>query len=129
AATLAERSGPEDLVFIYLTSHGTADHQLILQQPRLGLDDLSAPELAELLAPLAERTQVVVISACYSGGFIEPLKGPKRLVMTAARADRVSFGCSEESDFTYFGRALFAEALQQTDDIVHAFTLAQARVA
>ena len=129
AATLAERSGPEDLVFIYLTSHGTADHHLILQQPRLGLDDLSAPELADLLAPLAERNQVVVISACYSGGFIEPLKDSRRLVMTAARADRVSFGCSEESDFTYFGRALFAEALQQTDDIVHAFTLAQARVA
>ncbi|MGV8429309.1 C13 family peptidase, partial [Pseudomonas aeruginosa] len=24
--TLAERSGPEDLVFIYLTSHGSSDH-------------------------------------------------------------------------------------------------------
>ncbi|MCW3147318.1 peptidase C13 [Stutzerimonas stutzeri] len=127
--TLAERSGPEDLIFIYLTSHGTADHRLILQQPRLGLDDLSATELAELMGPLAERSQVMVISACYSGGFIEPLKSPQRLVMTAARADRVSFGCSEESDFTYFGRALFAEALQQTEDIVQAFTLAQTRVA
>ena len=70
-----------------------------------------------------------MISACYSGGFIEPLKSPNTLVITAARADRVSFGCSEESDFTYFGRALFAEALQQTRDIVQAFTLAQARVA
>lgn len=126
---LAERSGPEDLIFVYLTSHGTADHELVLQQPRLGLEDLSAAELAELMEPLAERSQVVVISACYAGGFIEPLKSPRRLVMAAARADRVSFGCSEESDFTYFGRALFAEALQQTDDIVHAFTLAQARVA
>ena len=48
---------------------------------------------------------------------------------TAARADRVSFGCSEQSDFTYFGRALFAEALQETDDIVQAFTLASAKVA
>lgn len=127
--TLAERSGAEDLIFIYLTSHGSADHQLVLAQPRMALEDLPATDLATLLQPLAERDKVVVISACYSGGFIEPLKSPNTLVITAARADRVSFGCSEESEFTYFGRALFAEALQQTRDIVQAFTLAQARVA
>ena len=127
--TLAERSGAEDLIFIYLTSHGSADHQLALAQPRMALEDLPATDLATLLQPLAERDKVVVISACYSGGFIDPLKSPNTLVITAARADRVSFGCSEESDFTYFGRALFAEALQQTRDIVQAFTLAQARVA
>jgi hypothetical protein len=126
---LSERSGAEDLIFIYLTSHGSADHQLVLAQPRLALEDLPAADLAELMRPLAERNKIVVISACYSGGFIEPLKSPNTLVITAARADRVSFGCSEESDFTYFGRALFAEALQQTRDIVEAFTLAQARVA
>ena len=126
---LAERSGEEDLIFIYLTSHGSADHQLVLAQPRLALEDLPAAGLAELLQPLADRNKVVVISACYSGGFIAPLKSPRTLVITAARADRVSFGCSEESDFTYFGRALFAEALQETNDIVEAFTLAQARVA
>ncbi|MFL9814341.1 caspase family protein [Stutzerimonas sp. VN223-3] len=126
---LAERSGPEDLIFIYLTSHGSADHQLALTQPRLALEDLPAADLAALMQPLAGRNKVIVISACYSGGFIEPLKSPNTLVMTAARADRVSFGCSEESDFTYFGRALFAEALQETNDIVQAFTLAQARVA
>ena len=126
---LSERSGPEDLIFLYLTSHGSADHQLVLAQPRLALDDLAAPDLAALLEPLAERNKVVVISACYSGGFIEPLKSPNTLVITAARADRVSFGCSEQSDFTYFGRALFAEALQQTTDIAKAFTLAQTSVA
>ena len=56
-------------------------------------------------------------------------ESPNTLVITAARADRVSFGCSEEGDFTYFGRALFAETLQQTRDIVETFTQAQARVA
>jgi hypothetical protein len=49
--------------------------------------------------------------------------------MTAARADRVSFGCSEEADFTYFGDALFAQALNQTDDLKQAFELARASVA
>lgn len=126
---VAERTGPEDLVFIYLTSHGSRTHELNLDQPRLQLADLPADELASLLEPLAERDKVVVISACYSGGFIPVLKDDKTLLMTAARADRVSFGCSEEADFTYFGRALFAEALQQTDDLQEAFELARAAVA
>ena len=126
---LAERSGEEDLIFLYLTSHGSADHELVLSQPRLSLDDLPAADLAQLLAPLAGRKTILVVSACYSGGFIEPLKNDHTLIMTAARADRVSFGCSEQSDFTYFGRALFAEALLETDDIVQAFTLAAAKVA
>lgn len=126
---LAERSGPEDLVFLYLTSHGSRDHELHIDQPRLQLADLPATELAALLQPLRDRYKVVVISACYSGGFIPPLKDDRTLVMTAARADRVSFGCSEENDFTYFGRALFAEALNETDDLARAFELAKERVA
>ncbi len=126
---LAERSGEEDLIFIYLTSHGSAQHALNLDQPRLQLNDLPASELASLLEPLKDRYKVLVISACYSGGFIPTLQDEKTLIMTAARADRVSFGCSEENDFTYFGRALFAEALQQTDDLQSAFTLTQTSVA
>lgn len=123
--TLAERSGSEDLIFLYLTSHGSRDHQLVLQQPGLELNNLPAAELAELLKPLRERHKVLVISACFSGGFIAPLQDDKTLIMTAARADRVSFGCSEENDFTYFGRALFEQALQQTDDLGQAFALAK----
>ncbi len=126
---LAERSGPEDLVFIYLTSHGSRDHQLSIDQPRLQLESLPASELAALLQPLRERHKVVVISACYSGGFIPLLRDDKTLVMTAARADRVSFGCSEENDFTYFGRALFADAFSETDDLQRAFELAKVKVA
>ena len=122
---LAERSGSEDLIFLYLTSHGSRDHQLVLQQPGLELNNLPAAELAELLKPLRERHKVLVISACFSGGFIAPLQDDKTLIMTAARADRVSFGCSEENDFTYFGRALFEQALQQTDDLGQAFALAK----
>ncbi|APC16170.1 peptidase C13 [Pseudomonas frederiksbergensis] len=129
ALTLAERSGPEDLVFIYLTSHGTHEHELVLDQPRLELADLPADELAAVLAPLKNRDKIIVISACYSGGFIPALKDEHTLIMTASRADRVSFGCSEEADFTYFGDALFVQALNQTDDLEQAFKLAKATVA
>ncbi|HEX4547239.1 C13 family peptidase [Pseudomonas sp.] len=129
AQTLAERSGPEDLIFIYLTSHGTAEHELVLDQPRMELADLPADELATVLAPLKNRDKVIVISSCYSGGFIPALKDERTLIMTASRADRVSFGCSEEANFTYFGDALFAQALNQTDDLEQAFKLAKATVA
>ncbi|MBV4486739.1 caspase family protein [Pseudomonas sp. SWRI153] len=129
AQALAERSGPEDLLFIYLTSHGTAEHELVLDQPRMELADLPADELAAVLAPLKHRDKIIVISSCYSGGFIPALKDERTLVMTASRADRVSFGCSEEANFTYFGDALFAQALNQTDDLEQAFKLAKATVA
>lgn len=129
ALTLAERSGPEDLIFIYLTSHGTSEHELVLDQPRMELADLPADELAAVLAPLKNRDKIIVISSCYSGGFIPALKDERTLIMTASRADRVSFGCSEEANFTFFGDALFAQALNQTDDLEQAFKLAKATVA
>ncbi|VVN08088.1 C13 family peptidase [Pseudomonas fluorescens] len=129
ALTLAERSGPEDLIFLYLTSHGTSEHELVLDQPRMELSDLPADELAAVLAPLKNRDKIIVISSCYSGGFIPALKDERTLIMTASRADRVSFGCSEQANFTYFGDALFAQALNQTDDLEHAFKLAKATVA
>lgn len=126
---LAQRSSPEDLVFVYLTSHGSHDHQLVLDMPGIRIDNLPADAMAELLAPLKQRDKILVISACYSGGFIEPLKDERTLIITAARSDRVSFGCSEEADFTYFGQALFADALHVTDDLQQAFQLASAEVA
>ncbi|QXH61417.1 C13 family peptidase [Pseudomonas azerbaijanorientalis] len=129
ALALAERSGPEDLIFIYLTSHGTSEHELVLDQPRMELADLPADELAAVLAPLKNRDKIIVISSCYSGGFIPALKDERTLIITASRADRVSFGCSEEANFTYFGDALFVQALNQTDDLEQAFKRARATVA
>ena len=43
------------------------------------------------------------------------------MVITAARADRTSFGCADENDFTYFGRAFFNEALPASGSFFEAF--------
>jgi hypothetical protein len=59
------------------------------------------------------KNRVLIISACYSGGFIEPLKDPNTLIMTAAAADKPSFGCGAQSDFTYFGKAVLDEQLRK----------------
>jgi hypothetical protein len=71
------------------------------------------------------RWKVVVVSACYSGGFIDPLKDAQTLIITAARHDRTSFGCADENDFTYFGRAYFKESLPQSASFGDAFNQAK----
>lgn len=70
-----------------------------------------------------------MINACYSGGFVPPLRGPGTLVLTAARTDRSSFGCGSESDITYFGHAWLEDALNHTDNFVDAFKHAQNEIA
>ena len=117
-----------DLLFVYLTSHGSREHDLQLGMRGLQIPQLSARRLGELLKASGIRKQVVVVSACYSGGFIEPLQGPTTWVLTASRADRTSFGCADENDFTYFGRALFKESLPKATNLSDAFGQAKTLV-
>jgi hypothetical protein len=72
---------------------------------------------------------VIVVSACYAGGYIEPLRDANSIVITAAAADRTSFGCETGRDFTYFGEAYFRDALARTRSFTDAFELAKAAVA
>ncbi|WP_084683783.1 C13 family peptidase [Psychromonas hadalis] len=49
------------------------------------------------------KWKVIVVSACYSGIYIETLADEYTLVMTASNAEQPSFGCSNSANFTYFG--------------------------
>lgn len=110
---LARAMNPEDVLLLYFTSHGGENHDLMLDQEGMLLPDLSAERLRQLLDQSGIRWQVVIISACYSGGVIPLLQDAHRLIMTSAAADRSSFGCTDDADMTYFGRALFANAFPQ----------------
>lgn len=122
---LARVMRPEqDILMLYLSSHGDEDHNLLVDMNPLPLDQIGAPDLADILASRPFQWKVVVVNACYSGGFIPPLRGPGTLILTAARADRSSFGCGSDSDITYFGKAWLADALNRTDNFVDAFKLA-----
>ena len=113
---IAERMDPEeDILFVYLTSHGSRNHELFLTRDGLILPDLAATELAEMLDDLPIRWKAVTVSACFSGGFIEPLASDDTLVMTAARPDRSSFGCYDQAPLTWFGRALLKDALPDAE--------------
>ena len=72
---------------------------------------------------------VVVVSACYSGGFLPALRGDTTLSFSAARADRTSFGCGSDRDFTYFGEALLRDQLAKGADILPAIEGARVAVA
>ncbi|MES2105682.1 MAG: C13 family peptidase [Pseudomonadota bacterium] len=114
-----------DVLFLYLSSHGAHDHTFTLEFDGMQFYELNPQSLRAMLDISGIQNRVIVVSACYSGGFIEALKTDDTLVMTAAAADRTSFGCSNEAEFTYFGKAYFDEALQQTDSFITAFELAK----
>jgi hypothetical protein len=111
----------QDVLFLYLTSHGSEDHHFALSFWPLHLRDLDPPALRQMLDAAQIRWRIVVVSACYSGGFIEPLKSDTTLVITAADAQHTSFGCGSESDFTYFGKAYFDQALRKRPSFIAAF--------
>ena len=118
----------EDILLLYLTMHGTAEHQLALYFPPLVDDALVPDDLAQILDRAGIRNRVIVLSACYSGGFIRRLQGDGTLLMTAARSDRPSFGCGDDSTATFFGRAWLAEGLNRSTDFVEAFRHAEGRI-
>ncbi|MEO7432589.1 MAG: C13 family peptidase [Dokdonella sp.] len=127
---IARRMDPgEDVVLVYLTSHGSEDHQLLVDLDPLPLNQIAPEDLADALKTSPSmRWKVIVVNACYSGGFIDALRDDSTMVMTSARADRTSFGCGSDSDLTYFGKAFLVDALNRTTSLRDAFDLAKKSV-
>lgn len=128
-AVAAKMDLQQDILLVYFTTHGSEDHTLLVDMDPLPLDQIGANDLPGILAEHPFKYKVVVVNACYSGGFIPPLKNADTLVITAARADRSSFGCGEQSELTWFGHAFLVNALNRTDDFRQAFQLARSQVA
>lgn len=119
----------EDILLVYLTTHGSEQHQLLVDLDPLPLNQILPEDLADAFATdPAVRWKVVVVNACYSGGFIDALRDDSTLVLTSARADRSSFGCGTESEITYFGKAFLADALNRTTSLREAFDLAKSAI-
>ena len=115
----------EDVLFIHLTSHGARDGQLAAGLGPMKVDEVTPQQLNAWLDAAGIRHRVISISACYSGTWIAPLAGPGSLVMTAADATHTSYGCGRQSELTFFGRAMYAEQLQQTRSFEDAFAAAR----
>ena len=127
---IGERMNPaEDMLVLYLTSHGSEKHQLSVDLWPLELDTIDPQALRAALDESGIRWRIIVVSACYSGGYVEPLKDERTLIITAASAKRQSFGCGAASDFTYLAKALFDEELRRTHSFEAAFARAKASIA
>jgi hypothetical protein len=113
-----------DVLFLTLSSHGSADPLLSVENGTLPLGDLSGDALAEALRASGIKWRVIVISACHAGAFIDSLQDPYTIVITAASSDRTSFGCSDDRDLTYFGEAFFRDSLPQATSLRDAFETA-----
>ena len=119
---IAERMDKEqDIFFLYVTSHGSKDKKISLDHSGVELADMDAKWLGDLLKETGIQHRVIVLSACFSGGFIDDIKDSHSLIMTAAAADKTSFGCADDSLFTYFGKAYFRDSLKPGVNFEQAF--------
>lgn len=100
-ARFATETRPDDVVLVVLAGHGSEQSET----PRLSLPgpDLTADDLATAFSAFQRQTVVLVNTASASGGFIKPLAGPRRVVITATKS-------SFERNATMFG-GFFAKAL------------------
>ncbi|MBV6815167.1 C13 family peptidase [Xanthomonas campestris pv. passiflorae] len=118
----------EDALLLFVTTHGTEDHSLYVQVDDKEEDFISPQDLRKALDDAGIDNRIIVLSACYSGGFIPALRSPQTLILTAARADRPSFGCGNTSNATYFGQAWLIDAMNQSNDPLAAFDIAKAAI-
>ncbi len=115
----------EDILVLFLTSHGSEDHYISANFKPFKLNNLNAETINAALNAAGIKWRIIIISACYSGGFIEPLTDPYTLLITAANADRNSFGCGHDGQYTYFGDAYLENGLKQTKSFIKAFDIAK----
>ena len=113
----------KDVLVLFITTHGSKEI-LSVSFPGFNLNQITPEQLLEAFTKSGIKNKVVIISACHSGSFIPALKGDDTLILTAASADKTSFGCSNEREWTYFGDALFNHALKDTRSFSLAFTKA-----
>jgi hypothetical protein len=82
---------------LYFSSHGAPSGI------QVGAHLLSPAGLSLIVdEACGDRPTVLILSACFSGVFVQPLARPDRMVLTAARPDRSSFGCGSSDKYPYF---------------------------
>ncbi len=117
---------PEDKVVVLMSTHGDVD-MLSVNFGAQYYPHVNAKVLNQWLNGLRGKPTVLVLSACYSGSFLQALSGPNRVVLTAAAKDRASFGCQFHSSNTYFVDALFNQVALPNSTLEQ--LMAQAQVA
>jgi len=127
-AQLSASTSAGDHVLIVLIGHGSAQGS----EARFNIPgpDVTASDLAQLLAPLKDRNLALVIATSASGAFVPALSGPGRTVISATRSGAEN----EETVFAqHFARALSEDVADVNKDgavaLSEAFDYARREVA
>ena len=110
-AELMDRA--EDVLVLYSTSHGEPEAGLVYKDLKRGGGLISPVRLSSMLNMLGFKNRLLILQACFAGQFVPALKSASTIVVTAAAADRSSFGCQAGNDWTFFGDALINHAFRQ----------------
>lgn len=116
-ARAAELMDPkEDVLVLYSTSHGTPAG-IAYHDGDEGYGLLTPARLAALLDELGIRNRLLILSACYAGVFVPVLWSDTTALVAAASANRTSFGCQADNDWTFFGDAMVNRALRKPQSL------------
>lgn len=121
-AELMDRN--EDVLVLYTTSHG-APFGIVYNDGDQGFGAISPNRLWTTLSQLGITNRLLLISACFSGVFVPLLASDTTAIMTAASAERTSFGCQADMDWTFFGDAAINHALRKPQPFAAAAAEAQ----
>jgi hypothetical protein len=98
---------------LYFTSHGAPNAMVFGLAPRMTPD-----MMANIVrSACGTRPTVVIVSACYSGIFVNALAAPNRMVLTAASRERTSFGCGADETYPWFDGCII-ETLPTASDFL-----------
>jgi len=112
----------EDILFLFLSSRGTQTSSIVLSQPGLMLADINPKGLKKALDDAKIKWRIIVISACYSGAFINELSDAKTLVVTSSDNTDKGLGCAANKGTTWFTQFFFETYLKQSLGMTAAFT-------
>ncbi|MFN0042601.1 MAG: C13 family peptidase [Alphaproteobacteria bacterium] len=111
AKALADlKVGAGEGCLVFMTSHGT-EQGLVFERDRANNRNLYPEDLGRALdAHCGQAPTVVVMSGCHTGTFLrEATQRPNRIILTAARREKVSFGCDFRREYTYFDGCFLGE--------------------
>jgi hypothetical protein len=125
---ISTRAKPDDQLVIVLIGHGGSQDD----GPRFNLPgpDLTASDLAVALAPFKVRPIAIVNTASASGGFVEALAAPGRVIITATKSgfERNATTFAKHFVAAYAGEGADADRNERVS-LLEAFTYATREVA
>lgn len=118
----------EDVLALFITTHGHWNTGLSYRDGDRAGGNIAPERLGGMLNEVGIKNRLVILSACFSGVFAPVLQNQSTITMSAATAEKPSFGCRAENDWTFFGDAFVNHALRKPIALNEAFAEARGMI-